>query len=125
LLLFVGAPQTKRGGFGEGPPKKIDGPSRTFAKSQTHPPADLFLSTLFGVTRQGDFKNTTQTFLSKTFPKKIDKIFNVRFSSFFWFYRVFAVKPTWVGDTRREARRNRGGGGGRRDKAGVVDTRRG
>jgi hypothetical protein len=54
----------------EAPPICFDEPPRTFAKSQTHPPAirtffflDFFLSTFLGVSRQGEFKNTIQIFL--------------------------------------------------------------
>jgi hypothetical protein len=46
-------------------------PPRAFAKSQTHPPTirlfclALFFSTISGVSRQGEFKNTIQIFLQK------------------------------------------------------------
>jgi hypothetical protein len=56
--------------------KKIDGPPRTFAKSQTHPPAIrlffslIFFSTFLGVSRQGEFKNTIQIFLQKIHVEK-------------------------------------------------------
>jgi len=55
----------------EGPPKKIDGPPRAFAKSRTRPPTiRLFLPCFLlirfsGVSRQGEFKNTMQMFLQK------------------------------------------------------------
>jgi hypothetical protein len=51
--------------------KKIDGPPRTFAKFQTHPPTirlfflDFCFSTFLGVSRQGEFKNTIKIFLQK------------------------------------------------------------
>jgi hypothetical protein len=71
----------------EGPPQKIDGPPRAFAQSQTHPTTHqptffflvFFLVRFWGVSRQGEFKNTIKIFLkknsmSKTFPKKSTKI---------------------------------------------------
>jgi hypothetical protein len=84
----------------EGPAKKIDGPPRTFAKSETHPPTirvfflDFFKSTFLGVSRQGEFKNTTKTFLQKvhvkSFSEKNRQNFRCQFFlDFFLFYRVF------------------------------------
>jgi hypothetical protein len=70
--------------------KKIDGPPRTFAKSQTHPPfdfffLDFFFSTFLGVSRQGEFKNTIKIFWQKVrvenFFQNFDKKFDVSFSS--------------------------------------------
>jgi hypothetical protein len=67
----------------EGPALKVGGPPRTFAKSQTHPPADFFflpffLGTFLGVSRQGEFKNTTKNVFAKSpcrkfSPKKTTK----------------------------------------------------
>jgi hypothetical protein len=67
-------------------PKTIStNPPRTSAKSQTdphHPPSDffflgLFFSTFLGVSRQGEFKNTTKMFLQEVhvenFPQNFDK----------------------------------------------------
>jgi hypothetical protein len=80
---------------------QIDGPPRTFAKSQTHPPTirlffslTFFFSTFLGVSRQGEFKNTIKICLQKvhvkTYFQNFDKKFDVSFSSnFFLFYRVF------------------------------------
>jgi hypothetical protein len=73
--------------FSRGRQKKIDGPPRTFAKSQTHPPTirlfflDFFFSTFFGVSRQGGFKNT----------QNFDKNFDVSFSSTFFVLSHFRV----------------------------------
>jgi hypothetical protein len=75
--------------------KKIDGPTRAFTKSQTHPPTPptffflaFFFSTFLGVSRQGEFKNTIKIFLQKvhvkTFPKILTKNFDVSFSSTFF-----------------------------------------
>jgi hypothetical protein len=71
--------------------KQIDGPPRIFAKSQTHPPTirlfflDFFFSTFLGVSRQGEFKNTTNIFWQKVrvenFSQNFDKSFDVSFSS--------------------------------------------
>jgi hypothetical protein len=84
-----------------GAAKKIDGPPRTSAKSQTHPPTIrlflwLFFSTFLGVSRQGEFKNTTKIFLQKVHVenkiKNFDKNFDVSFPFFpllFLIYRVF------------------------------------
>jgi hypothetical protein len=87
--------------------KKIDGPPRTFAKSQTHPPTSrlffplaFFLSTFLGVSRHGEFKNTIQTFLQKVHvenffeqnPKKIDVSFS---STFFCFIAFSGVSQRW------------------------------
>jgi hypothetical protein len=74
---------------------KIDGPPRTFAKSQTHPPTirlffflTFFLSTFLGVSRQGEFKNTTKIFWQKVrvenFSQNFDQNFDVSFSSTFF-----------------------------------------
>ena len=86
--------------------KKIDGPPRTFAKSQTHPPAirlfflGFFFSTFLGVSRQGEFKNTTKIFLQKVhvenffqnFDKKIRWQF---FLDFFCFIAFSGVSQRW------------------------------
>jgi hypothetical protein len=80
---------------------KTDGPPRTFAKSQTHPPTSrlffpltFFFSTFLGVSRQGEFKNTTKMFLqkvlSKTFPKISTKNFDVRCQFFLDFFCFIA-----------------------------------
>jgi hypothetical protein len=76
--------------------KKIDGPPRPFAKSQTHPPAiRLFFITFLSVSRQGEFKNTTTIFLQKVHvgkkKKKIDKTFDVSCSSTFFVLSRFRV----------------------------------
>jgi hypothetical protein len=84
--------------------KKIDGPPRTFAKSQTqtHPPTiRLFFSLVFffskflGVSRQGEFKNTIKLFWQKVrvenFPQNFDKNFDVSFSSTFFVLSHFRV----------------------------------
>jgi hypothetical protein len=79
---------------GPGPAKQIDRPPpATFAKSQTHPPAGLFFPCLFFLVPFWAFlgkglpKHHTKFFckkyMSKTFPKKIDKSFDVSFSSTF------------------------------------------
>jgi hypothetical protein len=74
-----------------GPPKQIDGPPRTFAKSQTHPPADFFSKYVFGVSRQGAFKSAIKIFLQKvhveTFPKTTDRKNDISFSSTFFLSR--------------------------------------
>jgi hypothetical protein len=87
--------------------KKIDGPPRTFAKSQTHPPTirtffflELCFSTFLGVSRQGELKNTTKMFLQKVhvenFSKNFDKNFDVSFSStFFCFIAFSGVFQRW------------------------------
>jgi hypothetical protein len=80
--------------------KTPDGPPRTFAKSQTHPPAirlvfslAFFLGTFLGVSRQGEFKNTTKIFLQKVhvenFPQKNRGKNRCQFSSIFLFYSFF------------------------------------
>jgi hypothetical protein len=82
--------------------KKIDGPPRTFAKYQTHPPIirllfflTFFFSTFLGVSRQGEFKNTIKIFLQKVhvenFFQNLDKIFDVSFSSTFFVLSRFRV----------------------------------
>jgi hypothetical protein len=57
---------------------------------------DFFLSTFFGVSRQGEFKNTTKICLQKVhvenlshFPKQSINISMSVFPRFFLFYRVF------------------------------------
>jgi hypothetical protein len=80
--------------------KQIDGPLCTFATSQTHPPSDFFFldfffSTLLGISRQGEFKNTINNMplkkkkKSKTFPKISTKISMLVFPGLFLFYRGF------------------------------------
>jgi hypothetical protein len=88
-----------RWAIARGRPKKIDGPPRTFAKSQTpHPPSDFFFldflfSTFLGVSRQEEFKNTIKIFLQKVhvenFFQKVDKISMSVFPRLFLFYRIF------------------------------------
>jgi hypothetical protein len=79
-----------------GRPKIFDGPPRTFAKSQTDPPTHqptfFFLAFFLVLVRfrfraflgKGSSKTPLKYFckksMSKTFPKKIDKIFDVSFS---------------------------------------------
>jgi hypothetical protein len=52
-----------------------------------------------GVSRQGEFKNTTKLFLQKVhvgnYFQKIYKNFDVSFSSTFLFYRVFGCFSRW------------------------------
>jgi hypothetical protein len=95
---FPVAPRVRGSGFpahSEGPPKFFGGPPRVFAKSQTHPPTSrlfflgIFLSTFSGVSRQGEFKNTMQMFMSKTFPKKTISFLCQFLLDFFLFYRGF------------------------------------
>jgi hypothetical protein len=75
--------------------KKVDGPPRAFAKSQTHPPTIrlFFLSKVLGVSRQGEFKNTIKIFLQKVHVEKqlknFDKNFEVSFSSIFFVLSCF------------------------------------
>jgi hypothetical protein len=80
--------------------KKIDGPPRTFAKSQNHPPTirlffflTFFFSTFLGISRQGEFKNTIKIFLQKVhvenFFQNFDKKNRCQFSQLPLFYRVF------------------------------------
>jgi hypothetical protein len=80
--------------------KKTDAPPRrAFAKSQAHP--IFFLKYVFGgVSRQGELKNTTETFLlftkspcRKPFPKKSTKISmsDVSFPSTFFVFLRFRV----------------------------------
>jgi hypothetical protein len=96
-------------GFNPEPPphrgaakKKIDGPPRPFAKSQTHPPTirlffflTFFFSTFLGVSRRGEFKNTTKIFWQKVrvenFSQNFDKNFDVSFSSTFVVLSHFRV----------------------------------
>jgi hypothetical protein len=70
-------------------------PPRTFAKSQTHPPTirlffplELFLVRFWAFLGKGSSKIPLKCFckksMSKTFPKKIDKDFDVSFSSTFF-----------------------------------------
>jgi hypothetical protein len=86
----------------EGPPQKlIDAPPPALAKSQTHPPAIfLVFGTFWGVSRQGEFKNTTKIFLQKVhvenFSQNFDKNFDVTFSStFFCFIAFSGVFQRW------------------------------
>jgi hypothetical protein len=83
----------------EGPAKrKTTTPPRTFARSQTHP--HISFSTFWGVSRWGEFKNTTKTFLQKVhvknFPQK-RKHFRCQFSSFFWGLSRFRVCRSLLG----------------------------
>jgi hypothetical protein len=81
--------------------KKIDGPPRAFAKSQTHPTTIrhffswFFFRTFLGVSRQGEFKNTIQIFLQKVHVEKyfqyFDKKIDVSFSSTFFVLSCFRV----------------------------------
>jgi hypothetical protein len=71
--------------------KKIDGPPRAFAKYQTHPPTTrlffpltFFFSAFLGVSRQGEFKNTTKICLQKVHVEKKLKNFDVSFPSTFF-----------------------------------------
>jgi hypothetical protein len=73
-----------------GAAKKNDGPPRSFAKSQTHPPiSQLFVSFYFFITYSKTphkhHKNifTKSPCRTKPFPKKLDKNFDVSFSSIF------------------------------------------
>jgi hypothetical protein len=79
----------------EGPPKQIrrTPPVHLLNPRPTHPPAEFvslgfFLSTFSGVSRQGEFKNTTKIFLQKAlvenFFRKNRQIFDVSFSSTFF-----------------------------------------
>jgi hypothetical protein len=101
-----GRPKAESGAGGargaRGRQKKIDGPPRTFAKSQTHPPTirllfplGFFFSTFLGVSRQGEFKNTTEIFWQKVrvenFSQNFDKNFDVSFSSTFFVLSHFRV----------------------------------
>ena len=78
--------------YGEGPPKQksTDPPVHLLNLRPTHPPSDFFFLTFFfstflGVSRQGEFKNTTKMFWQKVrvenFPQNFDKNFDVSFSS--------------------------------------------
>jgi hypothetical protein len=96
--LAVWVPGPRRGAA----KKKIDGPPRAFAKSQTHPPSDFFfltffVSTFLGVSRKGEFKNTIQIFWQKVrvehFFQNFDKIFDVSFSSTTFVLSHFRVFP--------------------------------
>jgi hypothetical protein len=81
--------------------KKVDGPPRAFTKSQTHQPTPptffslaFFFSTFWGVSRQGEFKNTIQIFLQKVhvenFFQNFDKQISMSgFPRLFLFYRIF------------------------------------
>jgi hypothetical protein len=82
--------------------KKIDGPPRAFAKSQTHPPTirlffflTFFFSTFLGVSRRGEFKNTIKIFWQKVrvenLSQNFDKNFDVSFSSTFFVLSHFRV----------------------------------
>jgi hypothetical protein len=97
-------PLAAGGRWCEGPAKKNRRTfSRTFAKSQTHPPPlrlffalTFVFSTFLGVSRQGEFKNTIKIFLQKVhvesrklFPKFRQKISMSVFPRLFLFYRVF------------------------------------
>jgi hypothetical protein len=72
----------------EGPPNKKskDSPVHLLNLRPTHPPSDFFFlgfffSTFLGVSRQGEFKNTKNTFLQKV---HVEDFFNdVSFSSTF------------------------------------------
>jgi hypothetical protein len=65
---------------------KFDGPPRTFAKSQTHPPTirlfflDFFFSTFLGVSRQGEFKNTIKIYFYKKSMSKINSKISTKIS---------------------------------------------
>jgi hypothetical protein len=71
--------------------KKIDGPPRAFAKSQTHPPSgfvflDLFLVHFWAFLDKNIF---TKKSMSKTFSKISTKNSMSVFPRLFLFYRVF------------------------------------
>jgi hypothetical protein len=98
-LFFWSAPWLqRRAQLTRGRQKQIDGPPRTFAKSQTHPPTtrffflDLFFSTFFSVSRQGVQKHHKHIFTKKScrkvFYKKFDQKsktdFFSNFLSRFW-----------------------------------------
>jgi hypothetical protein len=91
----------------EGPAKQIDGPPRTFAKSQTHPPTiRLLFAWLFFQVRFWTFlgKESSKTPLkyfckksmSKNISKSFDKNFDVSFSSIFFCFIAFSgVSQRW------------------------------
>jgi hypothetical protein len=93
---------------GRQPAKQTDGPPRAFAKFQTHPPTIqrlfslAFFCTFLGVSQQGKFTNTQKNkrkkkkevhvknvFREKS--QKIDKNFDIRFSSTFFLLLRFQV----------------------------------
>jgi hypothetical protein len=83
---------------------KIDGPSRTFAKSQTHPPTSrffflgIFFSTFSGVSRQGEFKNTITNGFTKSPCRKLSPKNRQNFEFFldsFCFIAVSGVSQRW------------------------------
>jgi hypothetical protein len=90
----------------EGPPKKIDGPPRAFAKFQTHPPTTrlfppcFFLKVRFGrFSARGVQKHHTNIFTKSPcrnlFPKKTTKISMSVFLSFSCFFPFLGVSQRW------------------------------
>jgi hypothetical protein len=74
--------------------KPLDPPVHLLNPRPTHPTADFFSGLyVFGCFSVRGFKNTSKILLQKVhvenFFRKIDKIFDVSFSSTFLFYRVF------------------------------------
>jgi hypothetical protein len=89
-----------------GAAQKNDGPPRTFAKSQTHPPADFFFPWHFVLVRfraflgKGSSKTPYKYFckksMSKTFPEKNRQKFRCQFFlDLFRFIAVSGVSQRW------------------------------
>jgi hypothetical protein len=83
---------------GAGKKNSTDPPVHLLNLRPTHPPPDFFFldicfSEFLGVSRQGEFKNTTKIFLQKVHVKKkikkFDKNFDVSFSSTFFLLSRF------------------------------------
>jgi hypothetical protein len=82
---------------GAGKKNPTDPPVHLLNLGATHPPPDFFLltfsfSAFSGVSRQGEFKNTTKKFFTKAKKKfkNFDKILDVSFSSTFFCFIVFS-----------------------------------
>jgi hypothetical protein len=90
----------REGPRGAAKTKWTDPPVHLLNLRPTHPPADFiffgfFISTFLGVSRQGEFKYTTNIFWQKVrvenFFQSFDKNFDVSFSSTFFVLSHFRV----------------------------------